>query len=78
MNTHTRTIQLGELSGLHVSCYRLEHRITAYGYVIREKDKAGALDAKKAKAMGVTGRVWLIHACLSVCVSVSVCSWVSV
>lgn len=36
-----------------VYCDRLEHRVTAYGYRIQEKDKPGRFDVEKAKQMGI-------------------------
>jgi ribonuclease Z len=36
-----------------VYCDRLEHRVTAYGYRIQEKDKPGRFDAEKAKQLGI-------------------------
>jgi ribonuclease Z len=36
-----------------VYCDRLEHRVTAYGYRIQEKDKPGRFDIEKAKQLGI-------------------------
>jgi ribonuclease Z len=36
-----------------VYCDRLEHRVTAYGYRIQEKDKPGRFDVEKAKQLGI-------------------------
>ncbi|MEM9136479.1 MAG: ribonuclease Z [Cyanobacteria bacterium P01_F01_bin.42] len=36
-----------------VSCEPLEHRVTAFGYRITEKPKAGRFDVEKAKKMGI-------------------------
>ena len=42
-----------------VSCGRLEHRITAFGYRIMEKDRPGRFDIDKAKALAIPpGRVY--------------------
>ncbi|MBV9387164.1 MAG: ribonuclease Z [Chroococcidiopsidaceae cyanobacterium CP_BM_ER_R8_30] len=42
-----------------VSCGRLEHRITAFGYRIMEKDRPGRFDIEKAKALAIPpGRVY--------------------
>ena len=42
-----------------VSCGALHHRITAFGYRIAEKDRAGRFDIEKAKAMEIPpGRVY--------------------
>lgn len=36
-----------------VYCTRLEHRVTAFGYRIQEKDRPGRFDAEKAAALGI-------------------------
>lgn len=36
-----------------VSCDRLEHRVTTFGYRVNETDRAGRFDVKKANAMGI-------------------------
>jgi ribonuclease Z len=36
-----------------VSCGLLHHRITAYGYLIQEKDRPGRFNVEKAKALGI-------------------------
>ncbi|MGY6530802.1 MAG: ribonuclease Z [Cyanobacterium sp.] len=36
-----------------VSTEMLKHRVTAFGYRVREKDKAGKFDVEKAKKMGI-------------------------
>jgi ribonuclease Z len=36
-----------------VHCGLLEHRVTAFGYRIEEKDRPGRFDAQKAKAFGI-------------------------
>jgi ribonuclease Z len=42
-----------------VSCGRLEHRITAFGYRVTEKDRPGRFDIEKAKALSIPpGRVY--------------------
>lgn len=42
-----------------VSCGRLEHRITDFGYRVAEKDRAGRFDVEKAKALSIPpGRVY--------------------
>lgn len=42
-----------------VSCGRLEHRITDFGYRIMEKDRPGRFDIEKAKALSIPpGRVY--------------------
>lgn len=50
------TVQPGKVYAddhYEVTCTRLEHRVTAFGYRIQEKDKPGHFDAAKAKALGV-------------------------
>ena len=37
-----------------VSCYRLKHRVPAFGYRIVEKDRLGKFDVDKAVALGIT------------------------
>lgn len=42
-----------------VSCERLEHRVTAFGYRIAEKDRPGRFDVEKAKELQIPpGRVY--------------------
>ena len=42
-----------------VSCGNLHHRITAFGYRVAEKDRAGRFDVEKAKALQIPpGRVY--------------------
>lgn len=36
-----------------VSCAQLEHRVTAFGYRVEEKDRPGRFDVKRAQAMGI-------------------------
>ena len=36
-----------------VSCRRLNHRVTSYGYAVREKPRPGTFDAEQARALGV-------------------------
>lgn len=36
-----------------VKCGRLEHRVTAFGYRVEEKDRPGRFDVEKAKALGI-------------------------
>ncbi|MEM9505994.1 MAG: ribonuclease Z, partial [Cyanobacteria bacterium P01_E01_bin.43] len=36
-----------------VSCAPLEHRVTAYGYRVEEKDRPGRFDVKRARALGI-------------------------
>lgn len=36
-----------------VSCARLEHRVTTFGYQVREKDRPGHFNVKKAHTLGV-------------------------
>ena len=36
-----------------VHCDRLEHRVTAYGYRVTEKDRPGRFDVKRATALGI-------------------------
>ena len=36
-----------------VHCRRLNHRVTSYGYAVREKPRPGTFDADAAKALGV-------------------------
>ncbi len=50
------TVQPGKVcddDDYEVYCTRLEHRVTAFGYRIQEKDKPGHFDVAKAKALGV-------------------------
>mmetsp|Transcript_55123 Transcript_55123/g.126635 ORF Transcript_55123/g.126635 Transcript_55123/m.126635 type:complete len:270 (-) Transcript_55123:230-1039(-) len=42
-------------SGLRVSAYPIEHGPPTWGYVLQEPDRAGKLDAKKARTMGAAG-----------------------
>lgn len=44
-----------ESVGLTVAARPLEHRVPAFGYVLREADREGALDAAKAMAAGARG-----------------------
>lgn len=42
-----------------VSCDRLDHRVTTFGYRVVEKDKPGRFDVEKAKALGIPpGRIY--------------------
>jgi len=42
-----------------VSCDRLEHRVTAFGYRVAEKDRSGRFDVEKAKALNIPpGRIY--------------------
>lgn len=36
-----------------VSCGQLDHRVTAFGYRVTEKDRTGRFDVKRAQAMGI-------------------------
>lgn len=36
-----------------VSCAQLDHRVTAFGYRVTEKDRPGRFDVKRAQAMGI-------------------------
>ncbi|MEM0980782.1 MAG: ribonuclease Z [Cyanobacteria bacterium P01_H01_bin.58] len=36
-----------------VSCAQLDHRVTAFGYRVTEKDRTGRFDVKRAQAMGI-------------------------
>ena len=36
-----------------VTCDRLEHRVTAFGYRVTEKDRPGRFDAQKAQKLGI-------------------------
>lgn len=36
-----------------VTCGPLKHRVTAFGYRVEEKDRAGRFDVEKAKALGI-------------------------
>lgn len=50
------TVQPGRVCGdedYDVYCERLEHRVTAFGYRIQEKDKPGHFDVAKATALGI-------------------------
>ena len=50
------TVQPGKVCGdetYEVYCTRLEHRVTAFGYRIQEKDRPGHFDAAQAKALGI-------------------------
>ena len=52
----THTIQPGivfEDSEFMISCLPLKHRITAFGYRIREKDRPGRFNVERAKALGI-------------------------
>jgi len=41
--------------GLKVQAYLLTHTVPAYGYIIEEFDRPGALDVDKAKSLGAQG-----------------------
>jgi len=42
-----------------VSCERLEHRVTAFGYRVAEKDRPGRFDVETAKALNIPpGRIY--------------------
>ncbi|MUL38067.1 ribonuclease Z [Gloeocapsopsis dulcis] len=42
-----------------VTCERLEHRVTTFGYRIAEKDRPGRFDVEKAKALAIPpGRIY--------------------
>jgi len=36
-----------------VTCQRLDHRVTAHGYRVQEKDRKGHFDVERAKALGI-------------------------
>ncbi len=36
-----------------VTCERLDHRVTAYGYAVEEKERPGRFDVEKAKSLGI-------------------------
>lgn len=59
---HVHTVQPGvvyEDDEFIVSCDRLEHRVTTFGYRIVEKDRPGRFDVEKAKALAIPpGRVY--------------------
>ncbi len=59
---HVHTVEPGliyEDAEFTVSCGRLEHRITDFGYRVVEKDRAGRFDVEKAKALSIPpGRVY--------------------
>lgn len=42
-----------EDSNFIVSCEQLEHRVTAFGYRIAEKNRPGRFDSEKAKKLGI-------------------------
>ena len=53
------TVQPGRIfadAEFSVSCVPLEHRVTAFGYRIEERDRTGRFDVKKAEALGRTCR----------------------
>ncbi len=50
------TVQPGlvlEEEDFWVSCAPLEHRVTAFGYRVQERDRMGHFDVKKAAALGI-------------------------
>ena len=48
-----------EDSEFTVSCNMLHHRVTAYGYRVAEKNRAGRFDVEKAKALEIpAGRIY--------------------
>jgi ribonuclease Z len=56
-NNSSKYIDLGVLpAGIHCAAISLDHRITAYGYILTEPFKAGQLDAKKAMELGLKGK----------------------
>ncbi len=46
-----------ELLGLRINAYRVNHRVTCYGYSI-ELDRAGKFDAERARALGLPVQNW--------------------
>jgi ribonuclease Z len=52
----THTVQPGALyedNEFTVSCDRLEHRVTTFGYRVSEKNRPGHFNVKKANALGI-------------------------
>ncbi|MCT7966374.1 ribonuclease Z [Laspinema sp. D1] len=50
---HSRPGVVYEDDEFIVKCGRLEHRVTAYGYRVEEKDRAGRFNVEKAAALGI-------------------------
>ncbi len=53
---HFQTVSEGliyEDGTREVYCRRLNHRMTSYGYAVREKPRPGTFDAEQARALGV-------------------------
>jgi len=51
-----KTVEAGEVfedEEYTVSCLQLRHRLTAFGYRVTEKDRAGHFDAEKARELGI-------------------------
>lgn len=46
-----------EICGLRIRAFRVNHRVTCYGYNI-ELDRAGKFDAARARALGLPVQYW--------------------
>lgn len=54
LNFHTvREGLVYEDKDFSVACRRLKHRIPAFGYRVTERDRAGAFDVERARALGI-------------------------
>jgi ribonuclease Z len=51
------TVHELELCGLRIKAFRVNHKVTCYGYSV-ELDRAGRFDAEKAKALGLPVQYW--------------------
>ena len=49
--------QVIDFKGYHITAFRLDHKITCYGYSIEIK-RAGRFDADKAKSLGIPLKAW--------------------
>jgi len=50
-NSHRAAGMLYEDEEFTVSCGRLEHRVTTFGYRVAEKDRPGRFDKKKRRLL---------------------------
>lgn len=44
---------LGEIEGLNIMAFPIAHKVPCFGYVVKELDKPGQLDSKKAASLGI-------------------------
>ena len=46
---------VGSFGGISVTAYPLKHRVPCWGYIVREPDRRGKINMKKAKEFGLKG-----------------------